>query len=76
ESERSIRSGLSIKLVAYNGVPASSRSIQNHDYALSRPLTLITRQLPQGLQKHFIDYALSHDVIDLQVKFGFVPYQE
>jgi phosphate transport system substrate-binding protein len=76
ESERSIRSGLPIKLVAYNGVPASSRSIQNHDYALSRPLTLITRQLPQGLQKHFIDYALSHDVIDLQVKFGFVPYQE
>jgi phosphate transport system substrate-binding protein len=76
ESERSMRSGVPIKLLAYNGVPASSRSIQDHDYPLSRPLTLITRQLPQGLQKQFIDYALSKDVIDLQVKHGFVPYQE
>jgi phosphate transport system substrate-binding protein len=76
ESERSMRSGVPIKLLAYNGVPASSRTIQNHGYALSRPLTLITRQLPQGLQKQFIDYALSQDVIDLQVKYGFVPYQE
>ena len=76
ESERSMRSGVPIKLLAYNGVPASIRTIQAHDYALSRPLTLITRQLPQGLQKQFIDYALSKDVIDLQVKHGFVPYQE
>lgn len=76
KSERSMQSGVPIKLLAYNGVPASSRSIQNHGYALSRPLTLITRQLPQGLQKQFIDYALSQDVIDLQVKYGFVPYQE
>ncbi|MGZ5094869.1 MAG: phosphate ABC transporter substrate-binding protein [Burkholderiales bacterium] len=76
EAERSTQAGVGIKLLAYNGSTASSRTIQNHNYMLSRPMTLVTRQLPQGLQKQFIDYALSSAVVDLQVKYGFVPYQE
>jgi phosphate transport system substrate-binding protein len=76
QAERSARAGVSIKLLAYNGFPAESRTIQNHLYALSRPLTLITRRLPEGLQKQFIDYAMSSSVIDLQVKYGFVPYEQ
>jgi hypothetical protein len=28
------------------------------------------------VQKQFIDYALSSQVVDLQLKYGFVPYQE
>jgi phosphate transport system substrate-binding protein len=75
-SERRIKQGLPIKLLSYNGMPATSRSIQDHGYALSRPLTLITRQLPEGLQKQFIDYALSAEVIDLEIKYGFVPYRD
>ena len=76
EAERSAQAGVGIKLLAYNGSTASSRTIQNHNYMLSRPMTLVTHYLPQGLQKQFIDYALSSDVVDLQVKYGFVPYQE
>jgi phosphate transport system substrate-binding protein len=76
EAERSAQAGIGIKLLAYNGSIASSRTIQNHNYMLSRPMTLVTRHLPQGVQKQFIDYALSSDVVDLQVKYGFVPYQE
>jgi hypothetical protein len=29
-----------------------------------------------GLQKQFIDYALSKDIIDLQVQYAFIAYQE
>jgi phosphate transport system substrate-binding protein len=76
EAERSAHAGVGIKLLAYNGLAASTRTIQSHNYMLSRPMTLVTRQVPQGLQKQFIDYALSREVIDLQVKYGFVPYQE
>jgi phosphate transport system substrate-binding protein len=76
DAERSVKQGVPIRLLAYNGVPASTRTLQNHTYALSRPLTLVTRSLPQGLHKQFIDYALSGDVVDLQVKHAFVPYQE
>ncbi len=73
-AERSVQSGAPIKLLAYDGVAASSRNIQNHDYGLSRPLVLVTDSLPQGVEKQFIDYALSGAVVDLQRKHGFVPY--
>jgi phosphate transport system substrate-binding protein len=76
DAERSAKQGVPIRLLAYNGVPASTRTLQNHTYALSRPLTLVTRRLPEGLQKEFIDYALSAEVVDIQVKHAFVPYQE
>jgi phosphate transport system substrate-binding protein len=75
-SERSARERTPIKLLAYNGFPAASRTIQNHVYSLSRPLTLITRRPPEGVQKQFIDFAMSKKVIDLQLKYGFVPYEE
>ena len=76
QAERSAQSGVPIKLLALNGAPASSRTIRGHGYMLSRALTLVTRHVPEGLQKQFIDYALSSTVIDLQIKYGFVPYQE
>jgi phosphate transport system substrate-binding protein len=76
DSERSVRTGVPIKLLAFNGIPASNRNMQNRSYALSRPLTLITRHVPEGLQKQFIDYALSNEVVDLQVRHGFVAYQD
>jgi phosphate transport system substrate-binding protein len=75
DAERSVQAGVPIKLLAFNGIPASNRNIHNRSYALSRPLTLITRRVPERLQKQFIEYALSDDVIDLQVKHGFVAYQ-
>jgi phosphate transport system substrate-binding protein len=75
-ARRSARAGLPIKLLAYNGVSPDQRTIQNHVYALSRPLTLITRSLPKGLEKQFIEYALSKTVMDLQLRHGFVPYEE
>ena len=75
-AERSAQAGIPIKLLAYNSITASTQTLQNRTYALSRPLTLLTRFPPQGIQKQFIDFALSDHVIDLQVKYGFVPYQE
>ncbi|MGZ5161578.1 MAG: substrate-binding domain-containing protein [Burkholderiales bacterium] len=75
-SERSAKAGTAIKLLTFDGLPAASRTIQNHAYPLSRPLLLVTRTLPEGLQKQFIDYSGSPQVLDLQLKYGFVPYQE
>jgi len=75
-AERSIKSGVAIKLLAYEGVPASTRAVRDHTYALSRPLTLVTRTQPTGLQKQLIEYAGSRAVADLQEQHGFVPYQD
>lgn len=76
ESERWALAGVPIRALAYNKIAASSRSIRNGSYALARPLTLVTRRLPAGLARQFIDYALSSHVADLYPKFDFVPYQE
>jgi phosphate transport system substrate-binding protein len=75
-AERSVKSGAAVKLLAYGGIPASTRAVRDHTYLLSRPLSLVTRNTPTGLQKQLIDYALSSAVIDLHEKHGFVPYQD
>jgi phosphate transport system substrate-binding protein len=75
-SERAIKTGAAIRALPFDGFPASSRMIQNHAYPLSRPLLLVTRTLPQGLQQRFIDYSGSPQVLDLQLKYGFVPYEQ
>ena len=75
-AERSIKSGVAIKLLAYGGIPASTRAVRDHTYLLSRPLILVTRSTPTGLQKRLVDYATSRAVNDLHEKHGFVPYEE
>jgi phosphate transport system substrate-binding protein len=75
-AERSAKSGVAIKLLAYEGVAASATAVRDHTYALSRPLILVTRTVPTGLQKRLLDYAVSGAALDLHEKHGFVPYRE
>ena len=74
-AEHSAKSGVPIKLLLYEGIAGSTRSVRDHTYALSRPLLLVTRRVPMGLQKRFVDYAVSGAVNDLHEKHGFVPYK-
>jgi phosphate transport system substrate-binding protein len=75
-AERSVKSGVAIKLLAYQGIPASTRAVRDRSYLLSRPLILVTRSTPTGLQKRLVGYAASGAVTDLHEKHGFVPYEE
>jgi phosphate transport system substrate-binding protein len=74
-AERSAKSGTAIKLLAYEGVPASARTVRDRTYLLSRPLILVTRTPPTDRQKQLIDYASSAAVADLHEKHGFVSYE-
>jgi phosphate transport system substrate-binding protein len=75
-AEGAAKSGAPVKLLAYEGIPASTRTVRNHTYLLARPLSLVTRSVPSGLEKRLIDYATSGAVTDLHQKHGFVPYQD
>ena len=75
-AEHSVKSGATVKLLAYEGIPASTRAVRDHTYLLSRPLSLVTRNVPTGLEKRLIDFATSGAVTDLHLKHGFVPYQD
>jgi len=76
QSERATRAGSPVSALAYEHVTATPKTIRNGSYALSRPLMLVTRGLPQGAEKRFIDFALSGHVADLFAKYDFVAYQD
>lgn len=65
--------GVPIKLLPVGEVAASTETVRNGTFPLSRPLHLVTRIPPVGLAKVFLDFAQSkavHDIINQQY---FVP---
>jgi phosphate transport system substrate-binding protein len=76
EAERTARAGVPIKPLPFNNVLPTNRNIITGNYPITRPLTLITKGLPAGPAKTFIDYCLSSAVVDLITKYDFVPYED
>jgi len=65
--------GVPIKLLPIGGVPASTENVRKGVFPLSRPLHIVTRTLPAGLAKAFIEYAQSKAVHDIVAQQYFVP---
>ena len=65
--------GVPIKLIPVGGIAASTENVRNGTFPLSRPLHIVTRTLPTGLAKAFIDYSQSHAVHDIIQQQYFVP---
>lgn len=76
EAERKAQAGAPIKLLPVGGVAATSGNIRSGNFPISRPLTLVTKSLPTGLAKVFIEFSLSSQVNDLILTHDFVPYQD
>ena len=76
EAEREARAGAPIKLLPVDGVAATSRNVATSNFPISRPLTLVTKNLPAGLVKEFIEFSLSSQVFDLIPAFDFIPYSD
>jgi phosphate transport system substrate-binding protein len=62
-----------IKLLALNGVAATSANVQSGKFPLSRPLNLVTKSKPDGVVKLFIEFARSAAADDLVKAQFFVP---
>ncbi|CUS32035.1 Phosphate ABC transporter substrate-binding protein, PhoT family [Candidatus Nitrospira nitrosa] len=65
--------GVPIKLLPTGGVAASTETVRNRTFPMSRPLHIVTRTPPVGLAKTFIDYAQSRAVHDIITQQSFVP---
>lgn len=72
-AEYDAQRGVPIKLLPMDGVAASVANVRNGTYPLSRPLNLVTRIIPLGLIKQFIDFARSEQAHDLVEAQYFVP---
>ncbi|WNM56703.1 phosphate ABC transporter substrate-binding protein [Candidatus Nitrospira allomarina] len=67
--------GIPIRLLPLHHIPATIETVREGTFPLSRPLTLVTKSLPTGLIKTFIDFARSSQANDLILKQYFVPLQ-
>jgi phosphate transport system substrate-binding protein len=66
--------GAPIKLLPIDGVAATTKNIRNGNFPISRPLLLLTKELPTGLVKDFITFSLSSQITDIVLQHDFVPY--
>ena len=71
-AEVSINNDVPIELLPLNGVGATIENVQNGTFPLSRPLNLVTKTQPQGLEKEFIEFAQSPQVNDIVKNQDFV----
>ena len=76
QAEREATGGVAIRLVPVGGVMPTGRNVITGNYPITRPLSLITRGLPAGIAKEFVNYCLSPKVVDIIEKFDFVPYED
>lgn len=72
-AQRDISEGVPLKLLSVGGIKATSFTVKNGSFPLSRPLNLVTKETPSGLIKEFIEFAQSEKVHDLVEAQNFVP---
>lgn len=73
-AEREAERGTPIKSLALDGVPATGAAIRDGRYPLARPLNLVTRAIPTGAARAFIEFALSAAATKAIEQHDFVPF--
>lgn len=63
-----------IAVLPVEGVAATSAAVKNGSYPLSRPLKLVTRGVPKGAAKAFIEFVQSPRAREVIAEYDFVPY--
>lgn len=64
-----------VKAVAVNGVEPTDANIQSGAYIISRPLLIVSKGLPKGDVKTFVDFMLSREGQSF-VEVNFVPVKK
>ena len=70
----SIQRGKPIRALTLDGVPATSAELRAGTYPISRPLNLVTRDVPEGLARQFIEYVQTPASRPVIEQFDFIPY--
>lgn len=69
-----VQKGRPFKPLALDGITPGIGSVRDGSWPLARPLNLLTRQVPAGVARAFIEFALSPEVREVIVDHDFVPY--
>jgi phosphate transport system substrate-binding protein len=74
-AEVAVEQGTAIKLLALDGVAATSANVKSGVYGLTRPLNFVTVGPPHGLAKEFLDFVLTPTGQLIVTEQEFVPVQ-
>lgn len=74
-ADDAVQHGFPLKPIALDGRVPGSGSVRDGTWPLSRPLNLLTRRVPAGAAKAFIEFALSPAARQVILEYDFVPYQ-
>ncbi|OKH19798.1 phosphate ABC transporter substrate-binding protein [[Limnothrix rosea] IAM M-220] len=72
-AEQEIAAGTPIKLLAMDGVVASTENVQNGSFPLARTLNLVSQDQPSELAQDFIEFARSPQAYDVVKAQSLVP---
>jgi phosphate transport system substrate-binding protein len=72
-AEYDSKTGVPIRMLPLEGVPATSESVAEGRYPIRRELNLVVSKPPEGLSLDFINYARSAEVRDILESFYVVP---
>jgi len=72
-AEIDIEAGIEIKLLALDGVPATTAAVADGSYPMARPLNLVTFGDRTDWAQRFIDFAHDPKNADLILRESFVP---
>ncbi|MFU4581424.1 phosphate ABC transporter substrate-binding protein [Pseudomonas aeruginosa] len=72
-AEYEARQGTPIKLLALDGLPASTATLLAGSYPLSRELNLVVRGEPDATTQALLAFAQSNEVADLVEEHAFIP---
>jgi phosphate transport system substrate-binding protein len=73
-AQQQAETGTPIKLLPTDGTAATTKNIRNGNFPVARPLLLLTKEVPTGVVKDFITFALSSHITDIVLQHDFVPY--
>jgi phosphate transport system substrate-binding protein len=71
-----IEKGAPGKLLELDGIAATSASVENSTYPLTRPLLVATKGAPQGAVKEFIDFLTSDAGRKIVSDLDYIPAQQ
>ena len=73
-AQQQAETGTPIKLLPTDGAAATTKNIRKGNFPVARPLLLLTKEVPTGVVKDFITFALSSQITDIVLHHDFVPY--
>ena len=76
DAERRAAAGEKVKLLPIDGIAATSDNLAAGRYPLARPLALVTKGMPAGAVKSFLEYAQSPAAAAIIDRYEFVPYRD